>query len=24
LHILFNGWTVWNQAGLPVTKGGPK
>jgi rhodanese-related sulfurtransferase len=23
LHILFNGWTVWNQAGLPVTRGGP-
>jgi rhodanese-related sulfurtransferase len=22
LHILANGWTVWRQAGLPVTRGG--
>ena len=24
LHILFNGWTTWKQAGLPVTPGGEK
>lgn len=21
-HLLFNGWTVWRQAGLPVASGG--
>jgi len=23
-HLLHNGWTVWRQAGLPVTVGGPQ
>lgn len=23
-HLLFNGWTVWRQAGLPTALGGPK
>ena len=22
-HLLFNGWTAWRQAGLPVSAGGP-
>lgn len=24
IHILFNGWTEWRQAGLPTTPGGKK
>lgn len=23
LHILFNGWTAWRDAGLPTARGGP-
>ncbi len=22
VHVLINGWTLWNEAGLPVEKGG--
>ena len=22
VHVLFNGWTAWRAAGLPVTMGG--